>query len=309
MSPVVARPPRPLKKRRAAQTSPRSDHTHAALPTLLPRTTSDHNPSALDHPRRPPRPSPKALLAESSFTTLPSPCHPYSESVHYPGKSCNPLPNARRLARAPTLPAPSAHPPRSARRAPVHPPSYSPRACQTTFPVPGACAEPPNSPLPPRLSRATPRRHLPWPRLPAALSLAPEPCKLAPQDAPKPTPAGPASPLGKPGRRACVPPKGPVPGRYRLVMPLETSTRSRLLAHRPQPQITPAAPRPSYRRPQKACPELAERACPEPVEGESSLRRPNRRPPGPAKNHPAAPQEFFGKNSYCARGPQIHPRN
>ena len=31
--------------------------------------------------------------------------------------------------------------------------------------------------------------------------------------------------------------------------------------------------------------------------------------PNPAKNHPAPPQEFFGKNSYCARGPQIHPRN
>ena len=30
-------------------------------------------------------------------------------------------------------------------------------------------------------------------------------------------------------------------------------------------------------------------------------------PPNPAKMHPAAPQEFLGRNSYCARGPNLRP--
>ena len=251
MSPVVARSPRPLKDSRAARTILSTDNV---------RTTPPSPPSPPQRPRIPPpssrRPQPAPSSNHRSGRTLPprSSLHPKptihapfsnhqppttwhlsSGGVHFPGKSSNPLPNALRLARASTVPAPATHPPRSARRAPVHPPIHSRRACQATFPIPGACAEPPASPPPPRPSGAAPRPHLPWPQLPAALSLAPEPCKLAPENAPKPTPAGPASPLGKPGRRACVPPKGPVPGRCRLVMPLETSTRSRLLAHRPQP--------------------------------------------------------------------------
>ena len=56
-------------------------------------------------------------------------------------------------------------------------------------------------------------------------------------------------------------------------------------------QKRPAATHPSLRRPR--------RACPEPVEGESSLRPP---PHNAAKKRPAATEEFFGKNSY-ARNP------
>ena len=35
--------------------------------------------------------------------------------------------------------------------------------------------------------------------------------------------------------------------------------------------------------------------------------RPESAPPNPPKRTPAAPQEFFGKNSYCARGPLAAP--
>ena len=40
------------------------------------------------------------------------------------------------------------------------------------------------------------------------------------------------------------------------------------------------------------------------VQPESS---PRPSPPNPAKMHPEPPQEFFGKNSYRARGPQFRP--
>ena len=44
----------------------------------------------------------------------------------------------------------------------------------------------------------------------------------------------------------------------------------------------------------------------------NTVRTPPHQPPNPARTHPTAPQEFFGKNSYCARGarstPLQHPR-
>ena len=83
--------------------------------------------------------------------------------------------------------------------------------------------------------------------------------------------------------------------------------------HKPPPfaHETPATAHPSFPRPPRARPlpvegtrpEPVEGACPEPVEGDSSPR-----PQTPPKRTPAAPQEFFGKNSYCARGPLAAPR-
>ena len=79
--------------------------------------------------------------------------------------------------------------------------------------------------------------------------------------------------------------------------------------HKPPPHArkTPATTHLPFPRPPRARPRPAEGACPELAEGEST---PRTSPPNPAKMHPAAPQEFFGKNSYCARGTPAtpHPR-
>ena len=71
--------------------------------------------------------------------------------------------------------------------------------------------------------------------------------------------------------------------------------------HQPRPTPPLCPPIPAQKRPAATHPSLRRprRACPEPVEGESSLRPP---PHNAAKKHPAAPEEFFGKNSY-ARNP------
>ncbi len=96
--------------------------------------------------------------------------------------------------------------------------------------------------------------------------------------------------------------------------PLEPPTHSpgREYPHKPPPYVhkTPATAHPSFPRPPRArprpvegtWPEPVEGACPELAEGDSSPR-----PQTPPKRTPAAPQEFFGKNSYCARGPLAAP--
>ena len=65
----------------------------------------------------------------------------------------------------------------------------------------------------------------------------------------------------------------------------------------------PSAPAPSSRRPQRACPELAEEPALSLSKGGSSPRPPSHR--NLARTHPASPQEFFRKNSYRARGPRL----
>ena len=173
--------------------------------------------------------------------------------------------------------------------------------------------------------------HTPIPNAPrsAASALAP-PSSLAPHFpplAPRPPPVhGEPSPVrgelvsvrGEPGRRRRRPESNHTPAPN----------------HSPRPTL-PASPHPSFRRPQPES-SLLPPALPAPLDSRvrgndgacrhcgvhlPTFRRPQPEPslrppthPGHAEKGPASPQEFFRKNSYCARGapfraPGLSPRS
>ena len=114
-----------------------------------------------------------------------------------------------------------------------------------------------------------------------------------PDRAPRASPA-PGRPPPPPAPTALALPRPNPPTAHRAPSPTPAGTRDR---HSPSP---PPCPFPLSALPCSLCP-----SCPH-----SSALFPLpflHRPPTPAKMHPAAPQEFFGKNSYCARDPRFRP--
>jgi len=59
--------------------------------------------------------------------------------------------------------------------------------------------------------------------------------------------------------------------------------------------------RPTLDEPRSRTPEPA--PAPHAIPATADIRQRRPRAPDPPKKHPPAPQEFFRKNSYCARGP------
>ena len=92
-------------------------------------------------------------------------------------------------------------------------------------------------------------------------------------------------------------PSGPCPG----------------LTKRPRPDPPPHAPLPTHARPTQAAswrvPASAKRrpAAPPSPRRPQPESSPPPAPPRPRQNTPAAPQEFFGKNSYAHKAPQFRP--
>ncbi len=133
-----------------------------------------------------------------------------------------------------------------------------------------------------RVSHATPIR-----------SASPAPA-TQPESAPCPPIRRPPSSGSSPPRKR-APPASPAPGYPAPTPPPAALTLPRAApptAHR-APSPTPAATRNRH--------SPGPPPCPSPLTALPFLHR----PPNPAKMHPAPPQEFFGKNSYCARGPQF----
>ena len=117
----------------------------------------------------------------------------------------------------------------------------------------------------------------------------------------RPRPEPPPTPVGPPATRALLPTvrAGPFPAA--IPAPAAVLATSQVKEQRPGP-----APRLSRRQHVPRPRQPAERQPPTPVRHWPPFPRP-RHAQNPAKTHPAAPQEFLGRNSYCARDPGFHP--
>ena len=285
------------------------------------------NPTATCHPvhprhaTAPPLPSQFSLLsAHSSPSPLapsPTPCPLSPVIVHYLSKSRSliPDPNAPCLvgpSRSPTSVAPPVPLPADARRrpdviprpAPVPPqvrprpapelvgrdsrPRKSPRTASSAGRPhrAAACPDPAVSQRPRLSAHAVPTIPRPAPRHPGVFSRDPT-APNSPGSARCPEP--PCGPSAQPPNSPPPPPPAPVAPR-RPPHPGD-GTRQPCCAHL---LGTPASPE---TRPAAHLLHTPNRPW----------QAPARRFPDAPKTSPAQPQEFFGKNSYCARGPRFSP--
>ena len=171
----------------------------------------------------------------------------------------------------------------------------------------------------PRISAitGTVRRHPPQPSAPRTLAPRSDPpclshsrsvhclCKPCnptlnarhrPRAEPPPTPCAP------PPTRAPLPTvrAGPFPAAFPAPAAVLAKSPIKAQSPGPVPRVSrcPRVPRPH---------QIAERHPRTPIRRWPPFAS-HRHAPNPAKTHPAAPQEFFGKNSYCARGARSTPR-
>ena len=323
MSPVVAPSPRPLKDSRAARTILSTDNVLTTPPPSPPPSNA-----RASHPRHPSVPSrnPVAPTDPGAPCRPDHPCIPSPRSTppspttsHQPLATCPQIVYTIRVSLATRFPMLFAW--LALLLSPLLPLIRLVPPAARRFTRPSTRREPakPHSPFQaPVPNRQTPLRH---PARPAQLrvvtsrgpgSLPPCPWLQNLANSLRKTRQSPRPPARLPqrGSRAggrVFPQKAPYQAaagsscRWKPAPGLVSSRTTPSPTHRQPRRTPPVIPRPAESLPQPLPPRSS---LPE-----SSLRRPNRRPPGPAKNHPAAPQEFFGKNSYCARGPQIHPRN
>ena len=189
--------------------------------------------------------------------------------------SCQPAAQKIATSTRPRIPAPLQGEPGSAGA--CTPPSRAAPPAAPAPPVPGA--PPPvrgafapvrGERVEPRTERDAPRRVTPGPQpCPAPHPRHPDANRhpVVPRPTPNPAPKRPAAPSVIPANPSVIPaPAGIQPPH-------------------------PGAPNPAKMRP----------AAPSVVPATAGIRPPHPGAPNPAEKRPAAPQEFFRKNSYCAR--------